>query len=212
MQNFSQPNVHVTVLRLGLLLMTLYLLSACVSVAPVTPTQDVNQVWQARANHLYAQTHWTAQMSLIGVTEQQKFKTRVTWKQQSEHYQIKLRDFIGRTIAVIDGSPEGVVAKTSKGKKYQGQDAETLISELFGIHIPVTGMRYWLQGIPLPDANVDRLILSDQGLAESISQQGWEMSYPHYLSNDPFKMPSQVLLEIENIALTVKISQWAISP
>ncbi len=212
MQNFSQSNVDVTTLRLALLLITLHLLSACISVTPVTPAQDVNQAWQARVKHLYDQNNWTAQMSLTGVTEQQKFKTRVVWKQQSEHYQIKLRDFIGRTIAVIDGSPAGVVAKTSKGEKFQGQDAETLIYELFGIHIPVTGMRYWLQGLPLPGVNVDQLILSDQGLAESISQQGWSMSYPNYLSHDPFKMPSQVLLEIENIALTVKISQWTFSP
>ncbi len=197
-------------IKLSLLLLSVLMLSACISISQLPPAEDAKQVWDARANYLYALDDWTAQIVLVGNNHQQKFKTRVDWQQQSENYQIKLRDFIGRTIAIIDGSPSGVVAKTSNGQRYQGDDAEALINELFAINIPVAGMRYWLQGVPMPNETIDQLALDDNGLAKTLSQQDWKISYPHYLQNDPYKMPSQVILEFENISLTVKISQWTL--
>lgn len=208
----SQLNRFDVKIKSSLVLLLMSLLSACVSVTQVPPAEDVKQIWDARATYLYQQEDWEAQLSLVGVTDQQKFKTRVVWDQQSDDYQIKLRDFIGRTIAIINGSPSRVVAKTSKGQRYQGDDAETLIDELFAINIPVTGMRFWLQGLPVPNVEVDQLTFNDDGLAQTLNQQGWKISYPYYMSNKPYKMPSQVLLEFEDIKLTVKISQWKLSP
>lgn len=206
----SRLNLNCFVVRIksSLVLLLVSSLSACISVTHVPTTEEVEQVWDARANYLYQQESWEAHLSLVGITDQQKFKTRVVWNQQSDDYQIKLRDFIGRTIAIIDGSPLEVVAKTSKGQRYQGDDAESLIDELFAINIPVTGMRYWLQGLPVPDVEVDQLLFNDEGLAQTLNQQGWKISYPYYVSNKPYKMPSQVLLEYEDIKLTAKISQW----
>jgi outer membrane lipoprotein LolB len=197
-------------IKLSLLLLSVLMLSACISVSQLPPVEDAKQEWDARANYLYGLEDWTAQIALIGNNHQQKFKTRAAWKQQSENYQIKLRDFIGRTVAIIEGTPSGVMAKTSKGERYQGDDAEALINDLFAINIPVTGMRYWLQGVPMPNESIDQLMLDENGLAKSLSQQGWSILYSHYLQNDPYKMPGQVILEFENIKLTVKISQWTL--
>ena len=194
-----------------LVIFTLSLLSACVTVNQTTPVDDIDKTWLTRTGYLYEHPYWTAKMSLLGVTEEQKFKTKVIWQQQGDRYQIKLQDFIGRTVAIIDGSEASVVVKTSKGQRYQGDDAETLIQELFDMQIPVSGLRYWLQGVPQPDSQLDELKLSAEGLAESMHQHGWQMSYPYYLANDPFKMPSQVKLAIDDLSLTVKISQWDFS-
>jgi len=183
-------------------------LTGCVTVTPVITKQDADQIWQARSEYLYQQNHWTVHLALIGVTAEQKFKTRAIWEQKGDRYTIKLRDFIGRTVAIIDGSPEAVSAKTSKGEQFKGDNAEQLIKQLFDIQIPVAGMRYWLLGLPKPNVEIKQLALNDQGLAEQVNQQGWAMSYPYYLEYDPFKMPSQILLAYDDIDLTVKVSQW----
>jgi len=199
----------IALIKRSVVLLAALLLSACITITqPPVPIEDAQQEWVARTDYLYQQQDWTAHIALLGNSHQQKFKVRVVWKQQAENYQIKLRDFIGRTIAIIDGTPAGVVAKTSKGERYQGDDAEALIKQLFDINIPVTGMRYWLQGVPMENESIDQLVLDDHGLAKTLSQQGWAMSYPHYMENQPYKMPSQVILEFENIKLTAKISQW----
>jgi len=196
--------------RAGLLLLAVLFLAACTTTPQPPLVDDPKHAWDARTDYLYEQENWVAQITLIGDTDQQKFKARAVWEQQSDTYQIKLRDFIGRTIAVIDGTASGVVARTSKGERYQGDDAEALIHELFAINIPVTGMRYWLQGVPLPNEIIDDIVLDDSGLTKSLNQQGWAISYLDYVQNEPYQMPAQVLLEFENITLTVKISQWTL--
>lgn len=192
---------------LAILLLNL-ILSACVSVTPIVPTGDANQLWSTRSDYLYQQNYWDAQLSLIGVTDEQKFKTRAVWEQRGDRYTIKLRDFIGRTVAVIEGSSDDVYVKTSKGQTYQGDTAEQLIQQLFDIQIPVAGMRYWLLGLPKPDVEVTQLMLNDLGLAERVEQQGWSMSYPSYKQADPFHMPTQIMLDYHDIDLAVKVSQW----
>ena len=207
---FESIRLPIEQIKLGLVLLLVLLFSACTLNLQPSLVENTKQKWDARTNFLYQKQNWTAQIALIGNNQQEKFKTRVVWEQQSDTYQIKLHDFIGRTIAVIDGTPSGVIAKTSKGERYQGDDAEALIDELFAINIPVSGMRYWLQGVPIPNETIDQILLDDSGLTKSLSQQGWEITYPHYLQNEPYKMPSQVILEFENIKLTVKITQWTL--
>ncbi len=199
----SQQNLILAFITLCVLSMP-----ACVSVTPVIPVEDADLAWKTRSEYLYQQNYWTAHLALIGANNQQKFKTRAVWEQHGDRYTIKLRDFIGRTIAIIEGSPQGVQAKTSKGQQYAGHNAEDLIAQLFNIQIPVSGMRYWLLGLPKPNVQVNQLVLNNAGLADQVTQEGWSMTYPYYLDNDPFKMPSKILLAFEDIDLTVKVSQW----
>ena len=180
----------------------------CVSV--VAPIQQRAERWQQRTDYLYQNQYWTAHLSLLAVARQQKFNTRVEWRQQAERYQIKLKDFIGRTWAVIEGAPPAVTVKTSGGRRYQGHSAEALINELLGMRLPVSGLRYWLQGLPQPQVSPARLVLSEQGLAEEISQSGWQITYPHYRLNNAFNMPGQVLLRFDDVTLNVKVSQWVL--
>jgi len=207
MKSKVSPSVYQNFFAI-LIVFSTFTLTACVSVTQVPSSGDANQLWESRSDYLYKQNHWEAHLSLIGVSHQQKFKTRAVWLQDGDHYIIKLRDFIGRTVAVIEGSPEGVNAKTSKGQKFQGETAEQLIKQLFDINIPVSGMRYWLLGIPKPNVDVARLQLDDHGLAELIDQQDWSMVYSQYKDNNSLNMPAQMMLGYNDIDLQVKVSQW----
>lgn len=186
-------------------------LSACTTTPRIIPSDDVDRAWQERKSFLYSHSDWVAHLSLIGVTHDEKFKTRIEWQQRSDGYQIKLRDFIGRTVALIDGSPEKVVVKTSKGERYEDQNAETLIYGLFGLRIPVAGMRYWLRGVPQPETEYVDLELRADGLAEKMQQAGWRLSYQNYADNKPVRMPNQAVFEYDDLALTVKVARWQLS-
>lgn len=165
-------------------------------------------LWQARNAALLSQDEWIAHFSLIGANAQQKFKTRVIWAQTQEQYQIKLKDFIGRTVAIIDGSEDGVKVKTSKGQKFTGSNANELVKELFGIEIPVQGMRYWLRAIPLPDQEYELLASNGEGLVQHMSQSGWQLHYANYHHQDVAALPSNTILQFDELMLTIKVSRW----
>jgi len=185
------------------------IMPGCVSVTPVIPDGVAEDIWKTRSEKLYQQDYWTAHLAIVGKTTSQKFKTRAIWEQKGNNYTIKLLDFIGRTIAVIESTPHGVQAKTSKGQQYRSETAEQLIQQLFDIKIPVSGMRYWLLGIPKPDSDVSKLQLNQQGLADEVRQEGWLMSYSDYLNQQHFQMPGHILLGYEDVDLSVRTSQWS---
>ncbi len=183
-------------------------LSACSITPKIVPTEDASLAWNERKSYLYQHEQWIAHLSVVGETEQEKFKTRIIWEQKPDTYQIKLRDFIGRTVALIEGSPGKVTVKTSKGKHYEDQDAEKLIYSLFGLRIPVIGLRYWLRGVPHPDKEYQELRLREDGVAESILQEGWQLSYLSYSANNPLQMPANAMFQYDDLSLTVKIARW----
>lgn len=187
-------------------------LAACTTTAPkITPIDNADLAWEKRKSYLYTHPEWVAHLSLVGVTEQEKFKTRIIWQQRHDGYQIKLRDFIGRTVALIEGSADKVVVKTSKGERYEDQNAETLIYGLFGLRIPVAGMRYWLRGVPQPDTEYIDLLLRADGLAENMRQAGWQLSYRNYADQAPVQLPTHAVFEYDDLALTVKVARWELA-
>lgn len=173
--------------------------------APIVP--DL-LAWQARNAALYLQDDWAAHFSLIGINDHQKFKTRVIWTQNQNNYQIRLKDFIGRTVAIIDGTLDGVEVKTSKGQHYQGNDANELIQNLFGVEIPVEGMRYWLRAVPLPDQEHQLLDANSESLAKQMTQSGWQLNYDDYHQYDIAALPQYINMQFEQLMLTIKVSRW----
>lgn len=185
-------------------------LSGCSLSPKPDPSGDIPDLlaWQSRNAALYLQDKWEVHFSLIGINQKQKFKTRVIWSQNKDQYQIKLKDFIGRTVAIIHGSPEHVEVKTSKGQHYQGSNANELVQNLFGIEIPLEGMRYWLRALPVPDQPHQQAIVDAQGLAQQMMQSGWQLDYADYDQYDSGTLPQLTTMQFEQLVLTVKVSRW----
>ena len=40
--------------------------------------------------------------------------------------------------------------QTSDGKRYNAASPEQLLAEQWGFHLPVSNMKYWVRGLPVP--------------------------------------------------------------
>ena len=199
----------------ALAILLLFALSACTTPPQVTslpPATDDLSVWNAHKLYLLAHEQWTAHFSLIGVNSGEKFKTRVVWEQKNDQYEIKLKDFIGRTVAVVNGDSQSVTVKTSKGQRFEGTDANSLVQELFGLEIPVQGMRYWLRAVPRPQQEYELMALNDDGLAQNMMQAGWQLHYEQYDQYEDASLPTRTVLQFSDLTLTVKVSRWELPP
>ena len=192
------------------LAVALCLLVACATPQPVLRAELPVVDWQTHLIQQQALSEWQAQMVIYGQDRDQKFKLRLLWKQQGERYQIKIKDFIGRTVAVLEGVPGEVSLKTSKGQHFQGEDADQLIYELLNLPIHISGMRYLLLGVPEPASPHRLLQVSADGLAAEIQQQGWQLKYLSYSQQSGRRLPSQAAFSIDQVHLRAQIKQWQI--
>ena len=106
------------------------------------------------------------------------------------------------------GVPGQVSLKTSKGQHYQGENADQLLEELLDLPIHISGMRYWLLGVPAPESSHQLLQVSTDGLAAQIEQQGWQLKYLAYSQQSGQRLPSQAEFSIDQVRLRAEISQW----
>ena len=199
---------YTSLMKICFTIFLVILLAACSQRPGVAPVENPGEVWKAHATYLYNMSEWQSDMSVVGVTSKEKFKTRLNWDQNKDDYTIKLRDFIGRTVALINGSADQVTVKTSKGETYQGDTAEQLLDQVAGMRIPLEGLKYWLRGLPEPGVELDAFTLGEDAAPKSMSQSGWQMTYLLYRTYGDIKLPQKVLLEYDDLSLTVNISRW----
>lgn len=184
----------------------LSVLSAC-AIVPQQPSGSD----QVRGDYLLELSSWSMNMSLLAKTPQAKYKARLQWQQMPEQYQIRVRDFIGRTIATIQGTPQIVVAKTVKGRRYENVDADLLLAELTGLQVPVNGLQYWLLGLTDPRFEVQAYQTDTQGLPQVIQQMGWTIRYQAYQAVGSVAMPERIKLDQDGVSLQLKISHWQLN-
>lgn len=192
-------------MRFFMILVLTIVLSACATTQVQPPQQAID-----RSEYLMQLTGWDAHMTVVAMTAQEKLKARLHWQQTSQGYTIKLRDFIGRTVAVIESDEFGVVARTSKGQQYQGADADGLLADLTGLKLPINGLKYWLQGLADPQQKLLRITESENQLPQMIEQAGWTIHYASYQYDERVPMAKNINLDHEDIHLQVKIVRWSL--
>ncbi len=85
----------------------------------------------------------------------------------------------------------------AKKQIVEATSAEILIQQMFGFSLPVSGLEYWLLGIPQPKIKYHKTLLNNQLI--SLEQQGWRIQYVNYVGGVPQK------LLLEHYATNTKI-------
>ena len=64
-------------------------------------------------------------------------------------------------------------------QEYKGIDAENLLFNIVGWRLPVSEMRFWLFGMPSPNAS-GKFWLNEQGQLQTLLQSDWEIEFDRY--------------------------------
>ncbi len=205
-------------LRLSFLITSLFFLSACVSVQkhPLPPDSEIAKqaAWEVHRVNLELVSTWSLKGRVAGKSNEEGFRAGVKWREQPKQFSIDLLGPLGRKVAVINGDDVGVELKTSKGKRYNAADPESLMQDLFGYSLPVHGLRYWLRGIPDPGQTFSDLQLDEYGRLKQLNQAGWLIEYNRYHAGD--KKNAAVLpafIKISNLTLdaNIIIDRWTLN-
>jgi outer membrane lipoprotein LolB len=199
------------VLAGGLVVVLLTTLFGCAT-APKTPTEaEVNATWAIRQARLSQQRFWRISGKVAIRHKNEGWQAGLRWQQQNERFNIEILDPIGRKIAQIRGDLEMVKLKTSKGQSAQAPNAEALMRELLGWSLPVSGMRYWVLGIPDPRTNVAQLQLDDDGRIVQLKQGAWDVSYQYYTSTAGVDLPARMTLTSGRLRLILVVRDWRLT-
>lgn len=205
----SMHNKAIKVFLIYFNIFIVVLLTGCATKAPkpdLKPTEtkpDPEQLWQWHSSRLQNLRFWQMDGRIAATKGNEGGNASFVWKQMGDDYQIKFFGPFGAGSVLVSGSPYSVSLKEADGKMHFAQNAEELMSKVAGWQVPLSGIRYWMLGIPMPEEKINTKSIDNLGHLASLNQLGWKIDYNSYHQNRTPNIPAK--LKMESGPLRVKI-------
>lgn len=137
------------------------------------------------------------------------------WQAEPQADRLSFGNPLGQTLAELEihyrsDMPTFAILRDEDGKAQEGEP-ESLLYESTGMRLPVSALRWWLQGRPAPGLASTRSI--DEG--QLIEQDGWRVVASDFSETHPVpRGPRKIVLTRGDVTVRIVISewQWQISP
>lgn len=178
--------------------------------APISkPDRKVtDDLWKQHQQKLSTLQNWQAEGRLAAAQGQKGGNASFVWQQRGESYQIKLFGPFGAGAVYITGRPNHVELKEANGNLTSAASPELLMHKVSGWTVPITGLRYWLRGLPTPQDQTAQQLLNQQGQLSYLQQQGWKIDYENYADNLDIPLPNKLRLHRGDIKLKMVVTSW----
>ncbi|GMQ96647.1 MAG: lipoprotein insertase outer membrane protein LolB [Gammaproteobacteria bacterium] len=166
--------------------------------------------WQARHSQLARIDSWIVQARVAVSTDKDGWQATLVWRQKKSTFDILLQGPIGQGSLTLAGEPGHVTLQTSKRESWVAADPDALLADRLGWRIPVSGLRYWILGIPDPGLAADK-VLDDAGRLKRLQQSGWTISYLDYVYSGLFELPRRMVLVHPELKIRIVIAAWELT-
>lgn len=130
------------------------------------------------------------------------------WQEQAGSFYLRVSGPLGQGGFQLNGDARGVVLVDADGQTFAAQDADTLLVQVTGWELPVSGLRHWIRGLPEPAAGEAQANRDEAGQLRRLEQSGWTINYERYQVVDGVSLPAKLRLVREDIAVRIVIDQW----
>jgi outer membrane lipoprotein LolB len=139
------------------------------------------------------------------------FSGSMDWRHSPASDDLMILSPLGQGVAHLTRDGDGYTLTTSDQQVFHAPDAESLTEQALGWRLPLAGLPYWVQGLPVPgsDADVRR---DPAGAIERVGQNGWTIDYSGHRAFSAGVMPSRVFMETTDLRLKLVIEDWQRGP
>lgn len=182
-------------------------ISACTTQKPIEQ-EILVESWQIHKDKLSDLKEWKINGRIAVSIDKEAWSASLHWMQTGQDYLLRVIAPFGRGTFELHGNGEGVYLRLSRDRILQAEDPESLLEDNLGWSVPVSGMVYWVKGIPEPGMVINRLILDDKGRVTDLSQSGWQISYSRYVSLGDYELPRRIVIDNGNLRIRLVIREW----
>lgn len=172
---------------------------------------DAGQPPQAALQHqdLAAYDSWDLHARAVVRRPGEAYNIGLQWEQDRQRFGMLLAAPFGQGVFRIDGDEDaGYRLRLPDGQEFNNRSPEALLEEVIGWSLPVSGMKYWIRGLPRPGADY-RHRLDDSGGLLWIRQDNWDIEYTDYFDAGPEpRLPRRMNLERDELSIRLVIERW----
>lgn len=168
--------------------------------------------WLQQQKKLKQLQNWAISGRISVQTEFEGGQADYRWQQHNEtDYDIRLLAPMGAGTTLIKGSLNGVSLKTSSGDELFDSDVDKLMLRLNGWPVPVSGLQYWVKGLPAPGSQFEISKWNKSGLPAVMLQDGWRIELRKYKKIGELSLPGKLFINRQNgeeVDVRLIIRQW----
>lgn len=195
-------------------MLVILLLTSCTTTPVIKQSPTAKIDWSQQQDVLNKMQHWAINGRIAVQTEEDGGQADYVWKQDGRaNYDIRLQAPLGAGTTWITGRPTGVSIKTSSGEELFNTDVDKLMLQLNGWPLPVSGMYYWVRGLPSPGSHYEVELWNETGLPEVMFQDGWRIEFKKYKMVSGKLLPGKLFISHqgeEEVDVRLIIRQWAL--
>jgi outer membrane lipoprotein LolB len=196
----------------GTLFVSLLVISGCASVPGTAPKGAPNEAaWLSRYARLEKLADWQLQGRVGIVNGRDSGSGSMDWKQQGDSLAFSFRGPFGAGALQVQGNSNALWVRSSRGDDFVTTDPEQDFSRRLHIPLPVLSMRYWMLGMPDPNAAYTKTV-DAHGQLVSLLQRGWRVDYQDYASFNGYDLPTRLLIECATVRIKVAVNDWRLYP
>lgn len=190
----------------------LVLLTSCVLPVKTTSIPSNTKLWQQHLDQMQTIQGWNISGRISVQTSNDGGPADLFWSQtDNQHFDIRMVAPFGGGTMHLQGQPSHVLLTTSDGQSVVAQNADDLLEQVQGWHFPVSGLRYWLLGIPAPTSQAQLISWNEQGLLYVMHQDGWRIELRQYSDVDDKTLPKKLFISRlgdEEVDVRLVIREW----
>jgi len=183
-------------------------LGACTSLPRGSSNQPPAAApWAARQELLGDLQRWDLSARISVVHGDEGWHGSVRWRQTPTGYSIDMVGPLGQGRIAIDGSRGRVELLTADGRQLTATDADALLAEATGLAVPISGLFYWIRGLPAPEIPGD-LVGDEQGRLTRLRQGGWSIDFARYTQIQNLQLPARITAQQDDLEVRLAINSW----
>src|SRR5690554_7588 len=199
----GKQRINTLKIKLSLSLLLLIFLSGCASLLPQGSSKELQQ----QLNQL---NNWQARGKLSVVSPDSSHTGYLTWKQQKQAYDLYISGPFGAGASRLQGDQQQASLLIPGWKEPQyASSAEELMLLHTGWNFPVSQIRYWVKGQPIPKSRA-KTQFNDNGLLDSLEQHGWTVRYARYQQQNGYWLPGLIRISGHDFRFTFAIKEWTL--
>lgn len=184
-------------------------LSGCATITPPAAPKSTLS-WDDRKSLLTRLQNWQLNGKIAVTTAQDSGSASVDWAQRAQNYTISLYGPLGANGITLTGSPGRVNMQASNGQKATASSAEQLIAQQWGWKLPVSYLKYWVRGLPVPNLPQNSRFDESHRLL-TLNQQGFTIQYADYTTSGNLELPQRLTIHSSTLKSKIVIYKWNIS-
>lgn len=184
-------------------------LSGCASITP-PEAPDSSIPWSKREATLSQIRSWKLSGKIAVTTQEDSGSASIDWSQRAQSYDISLYGPVFTSGIKLSGHPGQVTMTTGSGNKLSAHTPEQLLSKEFGWKLPVSYLKYWIRGIPVPGIDQQSSYDNSHRL-RSLSQGGFQVEFQRYMHSSGYDLPQRINISTKGFKSKIFVYNWQIA-